>query len=162
MFIYTVKAVSIKLYLSLAVSVMAIFLVVLAVPKSDAVQALAEPEEVKPVSQAETKNVKTNEDRLNFLTRMGWEAESEPNRIEEVEIPAEFDAVLSEYNAIQIAQGMNLEKYKGKSVLLYTYRIKNFEYDGSVYAHLYLYRDRVIGGDISSAKQNGFIQGLKK
>ena len=38
----------------------------------------------------------------------------------------------------------------------------NYPTDDEVSAHLYVYNDKVIGGDISSAALDGFMHGLTK
>ena len=63
-----------------------------------------------------------------------------------------------EYNNLQKMQGLDLSKYKRKNVTRYTYKIKNYDgYEGTVYANLLVYRNRIIGGDICSADVNGFV-----
>ena len=44
----------------------------------------------------------------------------------------------------------------------YCYNITNYpDYDGEVTATLLVYRNKVIGGDISSADVNGFTHGFR-
>jgi len=60
-------------------------------------------------------------------------------------------------------QGLNLSKYKGKDVTRYTFRITNYDgYEGTVYANVLVYRNRVIGGDLCSADATGFVHGFEK
>jgi hypothetical protein len=67
------------------------------------------------------------------------------------------------YNEVQKQQGLDLEKYKGKDVIRYTYEITNYPgEEGKVLANLIVYKNRVIGGDICSADVNGFIHGFAK
>ena len=66
------------------------------------------------------------------------------------------------YNDLQKAQGLDLSEYKGKSAMRYTYEITNYpDYDGTVYANIIVYKNRVIGGDICSSGTQGFIQGFE-
>ena len=45
----------------------------------------------------------------------------------------------------------------------YTYEVTNYEgAEGTVYANILVYRNRVIGGDICSADVTGFIHGFEK
>ena len=161
MFIYSIKGQNLKLVFSLLASAMAIILVVALFPTEKTTpleeNAISAGVEIK---DADYKNIKENEDRVAFLKKLGWEVESEPREIKEVQIPEEFDSVFSQYNKIQLSSGLNLEKYKGKSVKKYTYLVSNYDYDGSVYANLLVYKDRVIGGDISSARSDGFVHSL--
>ena len=126
-------------------------------PYADGIEASAQT-----LTPSDFKNVKTNEDRIDFLKKYGWDVQSEPREIAEVDIPSKFNRIYEQYNQLQIGEGLDLEKYKGKSVKRYTYLVINYEYDGTVFANLLIYNDRVIGGDISSAKADGFVHGLSK
>ena len=107
--------------------------------------------------------VKSNEERIAFLSQFGWEVKGEPVETEEVTIPSEFDKIFTGYNEIQRRQGLDLSKYKKKKVTRYTYEITNYEgYEGTVYANILVYRNRVIGGDVCSADVEGFIHGFQK
>ena len=64
---------------------------------------------------------------------------------------------------MQMTQGLDLEKYKGKEVTRVTYEITNYpEAEGKVLANIILYKNRVIGGDICTTDVNGFIHGFAK
>ncbi len=65
----------------------------------------------------------TNEQRLTFLRSCGVNAENEPSEITEVLVPLEFTAVYQKYEALQKAQGLSLEEYKGQKVRRYSYRL---------------------------------------
>ena len=164
MFIYTVKAQGIKLALSLIASVLVIAFVVWLFPTSngdfvypdDALPA------VKAMSSSDFKNVKSNEDRIEFLKKYGWEVCEEASEIKEVSIPTEFDPIYEDYNQLQISEGLDLKKYRGKTVKRYTYQVSNYDYDGTVYANLLIYKDSVIGGDVCSARTDGFVHGFTK
>ena len=52
---------------------------------------------------------------------------------------------------------------KKKSVMLYTYSVKNYPgYEGEVHVNLLVYKNTVIGGDVCSADVNGFVHGFEK
>ena len=107
----------------------------------------------------------TNGDRLEYLAGLGWEAAETPLSEQTVRIPEEFPPVLAEYNALQLQQGYDLTKYAGKEAQLYIYRILNYpsRTEGEeVCCSLYLYKGRVIGGDIHSTSYTGFMHGLTK
>ena len=108
------------------------------------------------------KNSETAEDRKNFLKQFGWEIETEAYDVRLVTIPVQFDSIYKKYNDLQIREGLNLEKYKGKTVKKYTYLVNNHEYNGIVYANLLVYKNQVIGGDLSSAVSGGFLHGFSK
>ena len=86
-------------------------------------------------------------------------------------MPENFDRVMLGYNEIQKAQGLDLSRYAKKKVTRYTYEVTNYAelqpedaepYHGAVYANLLIYRNRVIGADISSADPTGFVEELVK
>lgn len=102
------------------------------------------------------------EERLSFLRSLGYEVEEPYVEVSEVLIPDEFDEVFQKYNEVQQSANMDLEPYHGKRVKCWTYRVLNYPTDDEVSAHLYVYNDKVIGGDISSAALDGFMHGLTK
>lgn len=107
--------------------------------------------------------MKTNEDRLEFISKFGVEVAGEPKESESFAVPEKFDRVVSLYNEIQKQQGLDLTKYKNKKVTRYTYSVNNYEgYEGEVNVNLIIYRNTVIGCDISSADPMGFVKPLIK
>ena len=103
----------------------------------------------------------TNEERLEFISRFGWEVEQEPTEILEVLIPQEFDQVYTDYNILQQKQGYDLSKYQGKRCKRYTYEVTNYSgEEGEVYLNLLVYKNKVIGGDVCSAQIDGFMHGF--
>jgi len=107
-------------------------------------------------------DVKTNEDRINFLKQFGWQVEEKAIEIMEVQIPEEFDSVYENYNKIQSELGLNLHKYKGQRVKRYTYRVLNYpkKDKGEVRANILIYKDRVVAGDIMTTALDGFMHSL--
>ena len=80
----------------------------------------------------------------------------------QVKIPSEPSEVFARYNSLQKSQGYDLSQYAGKTVMRYVYKIKN--YPGAtepVYATLLIYKDQVIGGDVTDTGAKGVIQGFK-
>ena len=107
--------------------------------------------------------VKSAADAVTFLSQFGWEVQGEPVEVKTVTLPAEFDKVFAAYNELQKELGLNLQKFKGKDVTRYTFTVTNYEgYEGTVYANVLVYRNRVIGGDICSADVSGFVHGFEK
>ena len=106
--------------------------------------------------------VKNNEERLAFIQGYGWEVTPEPSEVVEVIIPQEFDAVYTDYNALQKLQGFDLESYAGKRCKRYAYNVLNYpETDGEVQISLLLHGDRLIGGDVHSTSYDGFLHGFE-
>jgi hypothetical protein len=64
---------------------------------------------------------------------------------------------------VQKEQGFDLEKYKGKTVTLYTYNITNYENEDNIIADLIVCDDLLIGADLCNpSADNGFLVGLEK
>ncbi len=107
--------------------------------------------------------IKTNEDRLEFINKFGIEVVGEPKESESFAVPERFDRIMSLYNEIQKQQGLDLTKYKNKKVTRYTYSVGNYEgYEGEVNVNLIVYRNTVIGCDVSSVDPMGFVKPLIK
>ena len=71
-------------------------------------------------------------------------------------LPRTFDGVFGDYNALQKQQGFDLSIYAGETCSVYTYRVMNYAgTSDTVLAQLFVYRNRVIGGDICSADTSG-------
>lgn len=107
-----------------------------------------------------TLSAKTDEERVQFLQSFGWEVQPQPAEVMELTIPETFDGVYEEYNEIQQRQGMDLANYKGKRVKRWTYEITNYPEEPKVVANLLVYEDRIIGGDISTVRLDGFMHGF--
>ena len=105
--------------------------------------------------------IKTEEDRREFLHQFGWETEDGEIESVTIKLPGDFDRIMIEYNELQKSQGLDLQKFKGREVERFTYKVTNYPaYDGVVYANIIVYRNRVIGGDICSSDVSGFIHGF--
>lgn len=159
MFICSVKGNTLKFWGIIALAIVAVTALIIALPENNTVLAGS-------IFEGEDKinydKIKTEEARVEFLSQFGWEVAKNAKEEVEIQIPADFDKVMSSYNDIQKAQGLDLSKYKGKTVQRYTYEVKNYpDYDGTVYANIIIYKNRVIGGDICSADVKGFIQGFE-
>ncbi len=155
MFIWSIRASSLKfiIALSLCVTVLGALVIILPFP--------GEGESVS-AGNINFDGINSEEDVRTFLSSFGWELKSTAPISESVTIPDEFDKVFVNYNEIQKKQGLDLSKYKRKTVTRYTYEVSNFKgYDGTVYANVIVYRGRVIGGDICSASPDGFVLGFQ-
>lgn len=156
MFIYSMKATTLKFFGVVCVALITLIVLI----------AFVEPYEPVNAGSGTEVNISygkiTDEaDVKKFLLQFGWETDDEPVESVNVTVPQKFDRVMSEYNQIQKAQGLDLEKYKGKEVLRFTYKIKNYSDSAEdVYANVLVYKKKVIGGDLCSADVNGFIHGF--
>ena len=110
-------------------------------------------------------DLKTESDRQQFLTDMGWKVGEKYESCRQVTIPEKFTAVYKNYNELQKQQGFDLSDYKGKNVTIYTYSVKNYKNaknSEAIKANLIVYKGKLIGGDVCSIELDGFMQGLKK
>ena len=85
---------------------------------------------------------------VNFLQGYGIEAANIPIERVLVTIPDKFDDVYENYNVLQKKAGFDLEKYRGKNVWRYTFRVLNFDKDSNIRANLLVYNNEIIGGDV--------------
>ena len=105
--------------------------------------------------------VSTAEDRVAFLAERGWTADAGSEQVQIVHIPEAFPPAFEDYNALQLRQGYDLRDYAGRDCDLYTYAVTNWPDESqTVLANLYVFRGRVIGGDIHSTNLDGFMVGL--
>ena len=98
--------------------------------------------------------------RIAYLQALGYVADPDSEEVREVLIPDEFDDAFAQYNALQQTAGMDLAPYHGKRVKCWSYSVLNFPDDETAQAHLYVYDNRVIGGDISAVVPGGCAVGL--
>ncbi len=110
--------------------------------------------------QAQTFTGETNEERVAFLQSFGWQTEAGPAETREVMIPAQFNDVYQNYNAMQQAQGFDLAPYAGEVVTQYKYKVTNYPGETEVFATLLVYGRLIIGGDLACAEANGFMHGF--
>ena len=104
----------------------------------------------------------SNEGRVQFLTNLGWDVVVSPTQTSQVKIPEKSGDIFDRYNALQKSQGYDLSKFAGKTVMRYVYEIKNYpDATDPVYATLLIYKDQIIGGDVTDTSANGAIRGFK-
>ena len=106
------------------------------------------------------KGVRSNQDRVDYLSAYGWEVSQEPVATQELLIPQEMDDSYTEYLALQNGQGFDLQKYAGKRVKRYTYQLTNYPTQAEpVQIALLIYKNKVVGGQIQSSS-GSFLHGL--
>ena len=106
--------------------------------------------------------VTSNDARVDFLKSFGWDVSASPKESSQVRIPEETTEVFDRYNALQKSQGYDLSQYAGKSVMRYVYKVNNFPGASEpVYATLLVYKNQIIGGDVTDTAAKGVIQGFK-
>ena len=106
--------------------------------------------------------VSNNDARVQFLKDFGWDVTTSPAETSQVKIPEESSQVFDRYNNLQKSQGYDLTEFAGKKVMRYVYKINN--YPGAtepVYATLLVYKNKIIGGDVTDTAAKGKISGFK-
>lgn len=107
----------------------------------------------------------TNAKRIEYIESFGWKTGAVPDSVEEIRIPARFDEAYEQYNALQKEQGFNLKRYAAAYAHKYTYRLTNYEGEDPVVpinANLLVVDGIIVGADISSAEEGGFVTVLVK
>ena len=152
MFIYSVRASSLKFFAVLILTVAILSGIWLSAEGTIAVSAKG---------GINFSGIKTDEDRRNFAQSFGIKLKEDESESLSFVMPENFDRVLMGYNELQRSQGLDLSKYARKKVTRYTYKVAEYEgYNGEVLVNLIVYRDRIIGCDISSADPDGFVKPL--
>ena len=155
MFIYSVRGSTVKFFLLIAVTLV-VLCAILFFGSTGAVAASVG-------ADIKLSGIKTNDDRLEFISQFGLSVAGEAKESESFAVPERFDRALMQYNEIQKQQGLDLSKYKNKKVTRYTYSVGDYEgYEGEVNVNLVIYRNTVIGCDISSVDPSGFVKPLIK
>ena len=103
-----------------------------------------------------------NKDNIEFLRSYGWEVKKQPIEQVEVTIPSKFDDVYKNYNKIQLEAGLNLENYRGKKGIRYTYEVTNYpvKTKDTIRANIIVIDNTPVAGDIMTTNINGFMHSL--
>ena len=113
-------------------------------------------------TQETAANVSDNDSRVAFLHSFGWEVSTSPVSSGQVKIPDSQSAVYARYNELQKSQGYDLSQYAGQTVMRYVYKVNN--YPGAtdpVYATVLVFKDQIIGGDVTDSGAKGVVQSFK-
>ncbi len=152
MMVMTAKVDLKKIMLALAAAAALILAVIL----------LVGGEQQPDAAQTVAPSASSNDGRVKFLTDFGWEVTTSPTESSQVKIPTESSQVFDRYNALQKGQGYDLTKFAGKNVMRYVYKINN--YPGAtepVYATVLVYKNQIIGGDVTDTAAKGHIRGFQ-
>ena len=151
MFIYTAKLSKGKMAIVAAIAAAVILLMILLMNRGTGTSM-----------ETAAPKLSTPEARVEYLASCGYTVSPEPLRTQEVLIPKEFTEVYDQYNSLQQSQGFDLLKYRGKRVMQYVYAIENWPEENAdpVYATLLVYKNKLIGGDISRGGEDGFLRPL--
>ena len=116
----------------------------------------------KGTASTRTSAVFANDDRVKFLEGFGWAVTPAPKESTQVRIPTESGEMFRRYNALQKGQGYDLTKFSGRKVMRYVYEITNFPgATEPVYATVLVYKNKVIGGDVTDTSAKGKIRGFQ-
>ncbi|MBR6740166.1 MAG: DUF4830 domain-containing protein [Clostridia bacterium] len=127
-------------------------------PQGTTAQSDRRSAELRMVKKAKLRNA---EEVLKFITELGWSVEPEPLEVTEVCIPSEFSEVYERYNDLQKTQGLDLSGYKGQSATRYSYKLTGHPSgESEVILTLLVKNGRLIGGDVSTARYDGFMHSL--
>ena len=153
MFVYSVRASTIKFFAFLFLSVgLLVGIVVYGGTQSVATAADGD---------VNFSGIKTNEDRIAFLSGLGIKTEDTPSEEKSFTLPKSFDRITSSYNEIQKSQGLDLSKYKGKKITRYTYKVTNYKDEAKeAYASVFVYRRKIVACDLSVSGDGGAVYPL--
>ena len=155
MFVYSVRASTVKFFSVIALTLAVLVgILILGGGESDAVYTSS--------GSIDFSDVKTNDDRLRFISQFGISVEGEASETVEFRVPENFDRIINGYNEIQKKQGLDLTKYRNKKVTRYTYNVENYSGRGSAKVNLIVYKGTVVACDISSSSPDGFVEPLLK
>lgn len=104
----------------------------------------------------------TNDGRVTFLAKYGWDVNAEPIQTTSVLIPEKDSETFSRYNALQKSQGFDLTQYAGKKATRYVYEILNYpDATQPVYATLFVLDGKIVGGDVTNTAPEGKMHGFQ-
>ena len=113
-------------------------------------------------AQTTSAPVSNNDARVKFLSDFGWEVSASPAESSQVRIPETMSEVFDRYNQLQKSQGYDLSAYAGKNVMRFVYKVNNYpNATEPVYATVLVYKNKIIGGDITDTAAGGKVQGFK-
>ena len=101
--------------------------------------------------------LQTEQSRRNYICSLGYSPAKGDEETAEITIPREFSEVYENYNALQKEAGFDLEAFKGKSAVRYTYSLEDFPAEEYVVINLLVCDGKLIGGDVSSRRIDGFM-----
>lgn len=99
----------------------------------------------------------------DFLKKYGWKTTGKYTEAVKIKIPQIFDDVYENYNVLQKNASLDLEQYKGKTAIRYTYIITNFPHDtngATVYANIICVNNKPVAGDVMTVPIDGFMYSL--
>ena len=153
MFIYSVRASTLRFFAVIILTI-ATLLGIIFFTRSEAVAA-------NSATEINFSGIKTNEDRVAFISKFVSGVSGEAIESVSFSIPENFDRIMLSYNEIQKSQGLDITKYKNKKVTRYTYEVEKWgEDEVPVFVNIIVHRNKIIACDISSQDPKGFVKPL--
>lgn len=152
MFVFSLKADRKRMLAAAVVLVLAVVVIVLAIvlPGGDTTTAARKIDW----------EVSSAEERVRLAHELGYELDAASECVEEIRVPDDPDATLIAYDAMQEKMGLSLLEYSGKRVKRYTYTVNNKADGKTAWVHLYVYKDRVVAGDVTTGGPDGAQKAL--
>jgi len=150
MFIYSIRASTVKLIAVLVLCIVGLGILI-GVSGDGAVYAAASGVEI------DYGGIRTDADRIDFIKQFGLSVKEEPLVEDTVALPDSFDRALNEYNELQKLQGLDLLKYRNKRVTHCAYEVTNYDHPSRVTVNLYICRGRIIGCDLTAEGADGYV-----
>ncbi|MBQ8910973.1 MAG: DUF4830 domain-containing protein [Clostridia bacterium] len=155
MFVFTIRSSTIKFCATLLVGVLLVAGVVFFLPEGQVLDVGAVDGTVR------YDGVSDHEDMAAFLLQFGWQVSKSPITDETVTLPQKAEGIFAAYNELQKGQGLDLSPYGGKRVRRVVFNVLNYpDAKGQVVATLFIYRNTVVAGDVSSGAPDGFVCGF--
>lgn len=103
----------------------------------------------------------TNEERLTYLSDLGWQVSPQPLETLDFTLPSPLTDPYLIYNELQNAQGFDLSMVAGQQVTRYTYSVTNHPLrESGVQLNLYVHDCTPVAGDIICPGADGFQSSL--
>ena len=158
MFIFSIRSSTLKFCSILLAGVLSVTALVFLLP--DAPDANS-PEAASAVVTFD--GIRSYGDMAAFIAQFGWEIKKEPVSDISVVVPEGFSQTFAEYARMQKEQGFDLSELTGKTVRRVSFEVTNYpDAEETALATLFIYRERVVGADLSSADPRGFVLPLVK
>ena len=156
MFFITVKGSTVKFCATLLLGVLLVTGLVFVLPDGESLEAGGVTGAVR------YDGIKDPGDMAAFLQQFGWQVAEQPIEDETVSLPQKTDAAFAAYNDLQRSQGLDLEPYSGKRVRKTVFLVTNYgDQSRQVIATLFVYKNRVVAGDLASGDPSGFVCGFE-
>ena len=97
----------------------------------------------------------SRESRVDFLNSLGYSVLDKSEVCKTINLPFEFDHVYDSYNQLQKTADFDLSSFRGCEADMYTYKLTEFKALKEASVSLIVYRNKIIGGDVSSFEKGG-------